>query len=79
VIPGVTTVVLRDYRSRWDGVVTKVVPGPRLERSVSPGEIAVFEPTGEEVPHTEVHHLRGGVKEKVVNALIYQRTHTRLV
>lgn len=72
---------MRDPRgSRWDGHVCKVLAGSSLERSVSPGEIAVFEPTGETVAVTEETQLRSGkVKVREVEALVYRRTRTRLV
>ena len=74
------SVVLRDYRSRWDGVVQKVLAGPHLERSVGPGEIAVFEPTGETAEVEETTELRDGrVRTKCVQALVYRRVGTRLV
>lgn len=79
-LPLLRHVILRDYRSRWDGVVQKVLAGPHLERSVAPGEIAVFEPTGEEHEVEERTDLRDGrVRHKKIRALVYRRVSTRLV
>lgn len=73
------SVLLRDPRgSRWDGHVTKVLAGPSLERTVSPGEHAVFEPTGETTEVEEVTVTRTGERRKTVSALVYRRTRTRL-
>lgn len=79
VVPDTSYVILRDYRSRWDGVVCKVIAGPHLERSVAPGEIAVFEPTGETVEALVDHETREGNRPKTVEAAVYRRTRTRLV
>lgn len=78
-VPDTSYVILRDYRSRWDGVVCKVIAGPHLERSVAPGEIAVFEPTGQSVETTVEHETREGIRDKDVVALEYRRVRTRLV
>lgn len=72
-------VLLQDYRSRWDGVVQKICAGPRAERSVSPGEIAVFTPTGAEVEVTIEEETRSGTRPKAHTALVYRRSGTRLV
>lgn len=78
-LPPLRAVILRDYRSRWDGVVQKVLAGPHLERSVSRGEIAVFEPTGKEFPIEEGYMTKGGSRSRTVVALEYARVSTRLV
>lgn len=78
-VPDASYVILRDYRSRWDGVVAKVLAGPHLERSVGPGEIAVFEPTGETVEAVVDHETREGNRPKTVEAAVYRRVRTRLV
>lgn len=80
VFPPERTVVLSDPRkSRWDGCVAKVCAGPRLERGCTPGEIGVFTPTGEEREVTIIEEFRTGPKSKVLQALVYRRTGTRLV
>ena len=74
------TVVFKDYRSHWDGVVQKVLASGSAERSVSPGEIAVFTPTGQVEAVEETVELRDGrIKTKTVQAVVYRRTGTRLV
>ena len=57
----------------------KVLAGPHLERSVSPGEIAVFEPTGETQVIEEGYMVKGGARTRTVEVLVYARTRTRLV
>lgn len=78
-LPNPRPVILKDWRSRWDGVVQRVLAGPHLERSVSPGEIAVFEPTGDVEVVEETYETRGGERTRRVEALVYRRTKTRLV
>lgn len=79
-LPSPRPVILKDWRSRWDGVVQKTLGGGRAERSVSPGEIAVFEATGEVELVEERTELRDGRERvKQVEALVYRRTGTRLV
>lgn len=77
-VPDTSYVILRDYRSRWDGHVCKVIAGPHLERSVAAGEIAVFEPTGDVVPAEVDHETREGNRPKTVEAAVYRRVRTRL-
>ena len=73
-------VLLVDPRgSRWDGTVARLHGGPSVERSVSHGEIAVFEPTGREVEVTITEQLRHGPKDKAVKAAEYRRVRTRLL
>ena len=79
VLPALRPVILKDWRSRWDGHVCRVLAGPHLERSVSPGEIAVFEPTGETETVEEEYEVKAGRRVRSVEALVYRRASTRLV
>jgi hypothetical protein len=51
---------------------------PSLERSCSPGEIAVFEATGGTEEIDEEHESKNGPVIKRVSAHVYRRTRTRL-
>lgn len=77
-------VKLYDSRgSRWDGqfaTVLNVAGHDTLERSVSKGEIAVFQDTGEIEEANQAEVLRNGkVRTKKVKAHVYRRVRTRLV
>jgi hypothetical protein len=77
-------VLLRDARkSKWDGeyaTVLDVEGHDTLERSVSKGEIAVFQATGEIVEANQGELLRNGkTRTKKVKAHVYERVRTRLV
>lgn len=73
-------VILRDHRDpRWDGHITRVCAGPQLERSVRPGEIGVYVPTGSVVIVEVEEQKRNGPVLKRTEALEYRRVRTRLI